>query len=45
MLPDGEHRVRWDGRDGHGQRVASGLYFARLEHAGRQLVTRVIATR
>lgn len=27
----GEHIVRWDGRDGKGERVASGVYFYRLE--------------
>jgi FlgD Ig-like domain len=36
----GEHcRVRWDGRDGAGTPVASGIYFGRL-HAGRDVVTR-----
>jgi hypothetical protein len=29
--PAGRHRVEWDGRDGRGQRVASGVYFYRLE--------------
>jgi hypothetical protein len=41
----GEHRVSWDGCDALGVRVASGLYFARLEHDGQRLVTRVIETR
>jgi hypothetical protein len=35
----GEHRVRWDGRDTHGRRVASGVYIARLE-AGSETVSR-----
>ncbi|MBD3348078.1 MAG: T9SS type A sorting domain-containing protein [Candidatus Eisenbacteria bacterium] len=26
----GKHRVTWDGRDGAGNRVASGIYFARM---------------
>lgn len=30
----GEQRVVWDGRDGQGQSVASGVYFARLEFGG-----------
>lgn len=29
-LPAGPGRVRWDGRDDRGQRVAGGVYFARL---------------
>lgn len=29
-LPAGEHRLRWDGDDERGGRVAPGLYFARL---------------
>jgi hypothetical protein len=31
VLEAGEHRLVWDGRDDHGQLVASGLYFAGLE--------------
>jgi hypothetical protein len=27
----GRHLVRWDGRDGAGNRVSSGIYFYRLE--------------
>lgn len=30
----GTHRVVWDGRDGQGMAVGSGLYFARLEAEG-----------
>lgn len=26
----GEHRLHWDGKDGHGQRVVSGMYFYQL---------------
>jgi hypothetical protein len=29
-LPAGEHEARWDGRDGSGAEVATGLYFAQL---------------
>ncbi|MDZ7290475.1 MAG: clostripain-related cysteine peptidase [candidate division KSB1 bacterium] len=36
----GEHAVRWDGRDRAGQRVASGVYFYRLEATSpKQTVT------
>jgi hypothetical protein len=34
-LPAGEHELAWDGRDGSGRHVASGVYFVRAE-AGRQ---------
>lgn len=30
-LPAGRRDVTWDGRDGQGRRVASGVYFSRLE--------------
>jgi hypothetical protein len=30
----GEHTVSWDGRDGTGRRVATGIYFCRLEAEG-----------
>ncbi len=30
-LPAGEHEVVWDGRDGHGHAVSSGVYFYRME--------------
>jgi flagellar hook assembly protein FlgD len=29
-LPRGEHRISWDGRNEHGDRVAGGVYFVRL---------------
>ncbi|KPL08939.1 hypothetical protein AMJ71_07710, partial [candidate division TA06 bacterium SM1_40] len=31
MVPAGRHRMTWDGRDGRGHRVSSGVYFCRLE--------------
>ena len=42
----GRHRRRWDGLDGHGQRVAPGVYICRVEVAteeGRRQRTGVIA--
>jgi len=41
----GEHTARWDGRDGHGRPVASGLYFATLEVEGRRLTQRFVTVR
>lgn len=42
VLPAGEHRARWDGRDDDGRRMASGVYLARLRSpdgvAGRKLI-------
>ena len=38
-LSAGRHRLVWDGRDGRGQRVGSGVYFCRLE-AGEFIETR-----
>ncbi|HNX51536.1 MAG TPA: FlgD immunoglobulin-like domain containing protein, partial [Thermoanaerobaculaceae bacterium] len=32
----GEYRVAWDGRDDHGRRLASGVYFVRLSLGARQ---------
>jgi hypothetical protein len=37
--PAGEHTAVWDGRDGRGRSVGSGVYIARLEGAG-QVVSR-----
>ena len=37
--PVGSHRVVWDGRDSHGQAVASGVYAYRLR-AGKHMTTR-----
>ena len=35
-LAAGEHRLGWDGRDGHGRPVAAGVYVVRL-HQGREM--------
>lgn len=40
-MPAGEHRLAWDGTDGSGRRVASGVYFVRAE-AGRQVGSRKV---
>ena len=40
-MPAGEHGVVWDGRDGTGRHVASGVYFVRAE-AGRQSSSRKV---
>ena len=29
--PEGTYQVQWDGTDGRGRQVASGIYFYRLE--------------
>jgi hypothetical protein len=35
----GRHQIRWDGRDDHGQSVASGVYFYRVQ-SGDFIATR-----
>jgi hypothetical protein len=45
VLPAGAHRVVWDNRDATGVAVPAGLYFARLEHAGRVVQQRVSVVR
>ncbi len=44
-FPAGAHRVAWDGRDGAGRPVASGVYFLRLEAAGESRSGKVIRLR
>lgn len=41
----GRHEVLWDGRAEGGAPVSSGVYFYRLETAGRSLVRRMIMTK
>ena len=42
-LPDGEHRVIWDGRDESGQQVSSGIYLYRLSvNGGEWTATRTM---
>jgi len=38
----GRHAVRWDGRDGSGNRVASGVYLYRLESGSVRLTRRMV---
>ncbi len=38
----GEHVVRWDGDDDSGHALAAGLYFVRLDAAGRTIVRRCV---
>ena len=44
-LGPGEHRVQWDGRTDRGLAAASGVYFYRLQAAGRLLSGRVALVR
>ena len=39
MLPRGRHQAHWDGRDGDGRQVASGIYFLRLDVDGKPAAT------
>ena len=44
-LPVGAHPLYWDGRDGNGSALASGVYFVRLSSAEQQASTRVVLIR
>ncbi|MGH7739866.1 MAG: FlgD immunoglobulin-like domain containing protein, partial [bacterium] len=41
VLPEGTQRVSWDGRNGRGSLVLSGIYFARLDVNGTQLLLKI----
>jgi hypothetical protein len=41
----GEHVARWSGRDEHGRRVATGIYFARLSSRNQGSVRKIILLR
>ena len=43
--PSGELTSRWDGRNDNGQPVAAGVYFARLEQAGRSDVRKIVVVK
>jgi hypothetical protein len=42
VVEGGEHRVSWDGRDERGERLASGVYFARLTVGNETDVAKLI---
>jgi hypothetical protein len=42
VLPAGQHAVEWDGRDGRGQELATGVYLSHLE-AGGEVRSRKLA--
>lgn len=42
MFPAGEHQMLWDGNDGSGKPVASGVYFYRLV-AGKKVITKSLS--
>lgn len=42
---DGIERATWDGRDGNGARVASGVYFLRAATAGQMSQMKVVVVR
>ena len=41
-LPAGKHQLAWNGKDRQGHRVASGLYFIRLEQNGRAVSRKAV---
>jgi hypothetical protein len=41
----GRYTVRWDGRDGLGKSVASGIYFCRLEAGAESRVQKLVLVR
>jgi len=45
QMPAGDAIARWDGIDGAGRRVASGIYFARLDIDGRTACGKLVALR
>jgi spore coat protein A len=43
--PAGTHSVQWDGRDGHGDAVAAGLYFYQLKTDDTVIVKKAVVVR
>ena len=44
-VPAGEHAVVWDGRNAYGQKLPAGVYFFRLEAAGRVFTEKAVLLR
>lgn len=44
-LPAGRHQAVWNGLNGRGRPVESGVYFARLGHAGGYLTRKLVLVR
>ncbi len=44
-LPSGRHTIRWDGHDGYGYSLASGLYFCRLRAGERTKTVKMMLLR
>lgn len=44
-LSAGEHRLSWDGRDGSGRRVSTGIYIVRVTSGGAMATRRLVITR
>jgi len=38
----GRHEVVWHGKDGHGQQVASGVYFVRMQAGDIEQIKRIV---
>jgi hypothetical protein len=45
LLPSGVHTFQWQGNDERGKRVASGMYFARLEADGQTYTKKIVLLR
>jgi flagellar hook assembly protein FlgD len=45
IFASGQHVIPWDGLDATGRRVASGVYFSRVEAEGRAVSRKLIVAR
>jgi flagellar hook assembly protein FlgD len=45
VLAAGAHRLRWDGRDASGHRVAAGVYLIRISADAATAVHRIVVIR
>lgn len=41
-MPAGKHSIVWDGKNDNGRLSASGIYFTRIEHAGKVKINKMI---